>query len=83
MEETKITVLVACKSPLTESDLDWLEQDITSRLRTSLVQKLASVEFTVVRISPDDGAHLDGQRFVVDPQPMVPIDVVPRVLTVI
>lgn len=45
MEETKIIITVNCKAPLTEADVRWLQLDVTRRLETTLVQKLASISF--------------------------------------
>lgn len=52
MEETKIIITVACKSPLSEADVRFLQLDLSSRLQATLVQKLASVEFNEEKHGP-------------------------------
>ena len=46
MEETVLTATIRCKLPLSDADLRWIEADITRRLQSALVQKLADITFT-------------------------------------
>lgn len=47
MEETKFTVTVECKVPLTAADLRFLQADINSRLYATLMQKIVDIKFSV------------------------------------
>ena len=45
MEETKIIIIVECKVPLTEWDVQWIKRETQHRLMAGLVQKSASIIF--------------------------------------
>jgi hypothetical protein len=45
MEETRLVITVACKVPLSDADVRFLQIDMATRLQATLVQKIASVEF--------------------------------------